>query len=204
MNNFELDEHFALSHYYDPKFSTQAVKVLPGEYYATQGEEMIVTVLGSCVAVCLRDRVSGVGGLNHFLLPHDRTSKDSPLTESARYGVYAMELLINHLLKIGAQRNRLDAKVFGGGNVIKDITFARVGERNVSFVLNHLRQEGIPILGKDLLDNYPRKVHFFPHSGRVMLKKIKSLHNSTLIEREKGYLRKVEYKACSGGEVNLF
>lgn len=203
MNNFEVDEHFSLSHYYDPKFSSQAVKVLPGEYYATNGEEMIVTVLGSCVSVCLRDNYTGVGGLNHFLLPHDRSNANTPLTESARYGVYAMELLINHLLKLGAQRHRLEAKVFGGGNVIKDITFAKVGERNVSFVLAHLAQEGIPIVARDLLDDYPRKVHFFPHSGRVMLKKIKSLHNSTLIDREKGYLRQVEYRPISG-EVDLF
>lgn len=203
MNNFEVDKHFSLSHYYDPKFSSQAVKVLPGEYYATAGKEMIVTVLGSCVSVCLRDKYTGVGGLNHFLLPHDRSTTSTPLNDSARYGVYAMELLINHLLKLGAHRNHLEAKIFGGGNVIKDMTFAKVGERNVNFILAHLKQEGIPIVARDLLDNYPRKVHFFPHSGRVLLKKIKSLHNNTLIEREKGYLRQVEYKPISG-EVDLF
>lgn len=203
MTNFEVDSHFSLSHYYDPKFETQAVKVLPGEYYATDGEEMIVTVLGSCVSVCLRDSYSGIGGLNHFLLPHDRSNRDTPLTESARYGVYAMELLINHLLKLGAQRSRFEAKVFGGGKVIKDFTFANVGERNVSFVLEHLKKEGIPIVARDLLNIYPRKVHFFPSTGRVMLKKINSLHNKTLIEREKGYLRQVEYKPIAG-EVDLF
>ena len=203
MDKFEVDEHFALSHYYDSHFSSQAIKVLPGEYYATAGQEMIVTVLGSCVSVCLRDRFSGVGGLNHFLLPHDSFKAATPLTESARYGVYAMELLINHLLKIGAHRDRLEAKVFGGGSVIKDITFARVGERNVSFVLQHLRQEGIPVVAQDLLNDYPRKVHFFPQTGQVLLKKIKSLHNTTLIEREKTYLRKVEYKPLAG-EVDLF
>lgn len=203
MNKFEVDTHFSMSHYYDPKFQADAVKVLPGEYYATDGEEMIVTVLGSCVSVCLRDSYSGIGGLNHFLLPHDRSNRDTPLTESARYGVYAMELLINHLLKLGAMRHRFEAKVFGGGKVIKDFTFANVGERNVSFVLEHLKKEGIPIVARDLLDIYPRKVHFFPQTGRVMLKKIHSLHNSRLVEREKGYLRQVERKPISG-EINLF
>ena len=168
MNQFEVNANFSMSSYYDPKFKTDAVKVLPGEYYATDGEEMIVTILGSCVSVCLRDSYSGIGGLNHFLLPHDHSNRDTPLTESARYGVYAMELLVNHLLKLGAMRHRLEAKVFGGGKVIKDFTFANVGERNVSFVLEHLKQEGIPIVARDLLDIYPRKVHFFPHSGRVM------------------------------------
>ena len=203
MNNFEIDSHFSMSHYYDPKFETAAVKVLPGEYYATDGEEMIVTVLGSCVSVCLRDRHSGIGGLNHFLLPHDRSNRDTPLTESALYGVYAMELLINHLLKLGAVRSRFEAKVFGGGKVIKDFTFANVGERNVEFVLEHLKKEGIPIVAHDLLNTYPRKVHFFPSTGRVMLKKINSLHNTTLIEREKGYLRKIEHKPIAG-EIDLF
>ncbi|WP_416884803.1 chemoreceptor glutamine deamidase CheD [Marinospirillum sp.] len=199
----DIDKHFALSHYYDRHFETQAVKVLPGEYYATQGEEMVVTVLGSCVAVCLRDRSSGIGGLNHFLLPEDRSADASPLTESARYGVYAMELLVNHLLKLGAQRKRLEAKVFGGGRVIKDFSFANVGERNVRFVMQHLRDEGIPVAAHDVLNTYPRKVHFFPRTGRVMLKKINSLHNNTLIERESRYLKQVEYKP-EVGEVDLF
>lgn len=204
MNQFEVNTNFSMSSYYDPKFKTDAVKVLPGEYYATDGEEMIVTILGSCVSVCLRDSYSGIGGLNHFLLPHDHSNRDTPLTESARYGVYAMELLVNHLLKLGAMRHRLEAKVFGGGKVIKDFTFANVGERNVSFVLEHLKQEGIPIIARDLLDIYPRKVHFFPHSGRVMLKKINSLHNNNnLIELEKGYLRDVERKPIAG-PIDLF
>ena len=203
MNQFEVNTNFSMSSYYDPKFKTDAVKVLPGEYYATDGEEMIVTILGSCVSVCLRDSYSGIGGLNHFLLPHDHSNRDTPLTESARYGVYAMELLVNHLLKLGAMRHRLEAKVFGGGKVIKDFTFANVGERNVSFVLEHLKQEGIPIVARDLLDIYPRKVHFFPHSGRVMLKKINSLHNNNLIELEKGYLRDVERKPIAG-PIDLF
>lgn len=203
MNQFEVNANFSMSSYYDPKFKTDAVKVLPGEYYATDGEEMIVTILGSCVSVCLRDSYSGIGGLNHFLLPHDHSNRDTPLTESARYGVYAMELLVNHLLKLGAMRHRLEAKVFGGGKVIKDFTFANVGERNVSFVLEHLKQEGIPIVARDLLDIYPRKVHFFPHSGRVMLKKINSLHNNNLIELEKGYLRDVERKPIAG-PIDLF
>ena len=201
--DIEVDQHFALSHYYDRQFEVPAVNVLPGEYYATDTSEMVVTVLGSCVSVCLRDRYSGIGGLNHFLLPHDRSADISPLNESARYGVYAMELLVNHLLKLGAQRCYLEAKVFGGGKVIKDFTFCNVGERNVEFVLQHLNSEGIPVVAKDVLDIYPRKVHFFPSTGKVMLKKINSLHNRTLIERENKYLKQVEQKPAVG-EVNLF
>ena len=201
--DIEVDKHFALSHYYDRHFEVPAVKVLPGEYYATDSGEMLVTVLGSCVAVCLRDHYSGIGGLNHFLLPHDRSAEVSPLNESARYGVYAMELLLNHLLKLGAQRRRLEAKVFGGGKVIKDFNFANVGERNVEFVFEHLKNESIPVVARDVLDIYPRKVHFFPHTGKVMLKKINILRNRTIVERENRYLKHVDQKP-EVGEVDFF
>lgn len=199
-----FDPHLATSSYYDRRFNTQAIKVLPGEYYATQDDTMIVTVLGSCVSVCLRDRYSGIGGLNHFMLPHDSShDENSLIAASGRYGLYAMELLINQLLKMGAIRNRLEAKVFGGGQVLKNMTFMNVGERNVSFVFEHLKNESIPIISKDVLDTYPRKVCFFPKTGKVMLKKIHSLHNNTIIEREKAYLQEIDTKPVSGA-VDLF
>lgn len=198
------DEHLATNTYYDRYFDTQAVKVLPGQYFATPKETMIVTVLGSCVSVCLRDRLTGVGGLNHFMLPHDSNAEaNSLIAASGRYGLYAMELLVNHLLKLGASRNRLEAKVFGGGQVLKNMTFMNVGERNVKFVMQHLRDESIPVVGKDILDIYPRKVYFFPQTGKVMLKKIHSLHNTTIIDREQAYMHEIETKPVAG-EVDLF
>ncbi|KAA0875673.1 chemoreceptor glutamine deamidase CheD [Nitrincola tapanii] len=198
-----VDPHLASNHYYDRHFATEAVKVLPGEYFATEEETMIVTVLGSCVSVCLRDRLTGVGGMNHFLLPHDRSGETGPLAASGRYGLYAMELLVNHLLKLGANRQRLEAKVFGGGQVLKTLQFSQVGERNVAFVFEHLRKESIPVVAKDVLDLYPRKVYFFPQTGRVLLKKIRSMHNSTIIDREKAYLQQVETRPVAGA-VDLF
>lgn len=198
------DEHLATNGYFDRYFDTQAVKVLPGQYFATHEATMIVTVLGSCVSVCLRDRLTGVGGLNHFMLPHDSNAEaNSLIAASGRYGLYAMELLVNHLLKLGASRNRLEAKVFGGGQVLKNMTFMNVGQRNVEFVMKHLRDESIPIVGKDVLDIYPRKVYFFPQTGKVMLKKIHSLHNTTIIDREKAYMHEIETKPLAG-EVDLF
>lgn len=199
-----IDSHFATSQYYDHRFSRQAIKVLPGQYFATQSDALIVTVLGSCVSVCLRDRQSGVGGLNHFMLPHDSSNdENSVVAASGRYGLYAMEMLINQLLKLGANRSRLEAKVFGGGQVLKNMTFMNVGQRNVAFVLEHLHQESIPVVGKDVLDVYPRKVCFFPKSGKVMLKKIHSLHNNTIMEREKAYLHEIDTQPISG-DVDLF
>ncbi|MFC3116460.1 chemoreceptor glutamine deamidase CheD [Cellvibrio fontiphilus] len=201
--SLEQDVHFAPNTYHDRYFNCEAAKILPGEYYVTSTNKMIVTVLGSCVAVCLRDRYSGVGGMNHFLLPNDESNQSGLLAESARYGSYAMELLINHLLKTGANRNRLEAKVFGGGNVLRGITMSNVGERNAEFVLNYLHNEAIPIVAQDLLGPYPRKVYFFPKTGKVLVKKIKSIHNSTIMDRESEYRLRVKYTP-KGGDVELF
>lgn len=201
--NFDNNVHLAPTTYYDRHFERQAVKILPGEYFVTNGDKMIVTVLGSCVAVCLRDKTNGIGGMNHFLLPNDGSNETGLLTESARYGVYAMELLINHLLKMGATRARMEAKVFGGGNVLRGLKVNNVGQRNVEFVLDYLQTERIPVVAKDLLDDYPRKVYFFPDTGKVLVKKIKSLHNTTIVDRESEYRMKVKFTPKSG-EVELF
>ncbi len=201
--NFDTNEHLSPNMYYDRHFDKEAVKILPGEYYVTTADKLIVTVLGSCVAVCLRDKSNHYGGMNHFLLPNDGNNESGLLTESARYGVYAMEILINHLLKLGAQRNRLEAKVFGGGNVMRGLTLNNVGQRNAEFVLDYLYNENIPILAQDLLDEYPRKVYFFPETGKVMVKKLKSVHNTTIIDRESEYRMRVKYTPKSG-EVDLF
>lgn len=206
MSVIDTDSHAAdiiPNRYFDRNFDRDAVKILPGEYYATKDDTMIVTVLGSCVAVCLSDASTGIGGMNHFLLPNDETTGMEVLSESARYGVFAMELLINQMLKLGAQRKRLEAKVFGGGNVLKGLTLNNVGERNADFTINYLKAERIPVLASDLLDIYPRKVYFFPDTGKVMVRKIKSLHNSTIIDRESEYRMRIRHTP-KGGEVDLF
>lgn len=194
--------HLAPRRYFDRHFETEAVKILPGEYFATTQDCLIVTVLGSCVSVCLRDPITGIAGMNHFLLPNEGSAQDV-LSASARYGSYAMELLINHLLKLGASRYRLEAKVFGGGNVLKGFTQISVGERNVEFVLEYLQSESIPILAKDLLDLYPRKVYFFTQTGQVLVKKIKALNNATILERESAYRLQLR-KRDQAGDVELF
>lgn len=196
------EEALAPNLYYDRTYDMQAVKILPGEYYATVRPMLIVTVLGSCVAACLRDRVSGIGGMNHFMLP---TVSDAggPLNASARYGVYAMEILINQLLKMGAKRQNLEAKVFGGGNVLKSFTVANVGEKNAMFVHEYLSDENIPIVAEDLLDIYPRKIYFFPEHGRVLVKKLRKLHNDTILQREQEYNSRLRAEKVAG-DVDLF
>lgn len=198
-----VEEHLAKNLYFDSSFACQAAKLLPGEYYVTMKEMVLVTVLGSCVAACIRDPDFGIGGMNHFMLPESVHEPDNPLSSSARYGTYAMEVLINELIKLGARRNRLQAKVFGGGNVLRGFTATNVGERNAAFVLEYLKTENIPILAKDLVDIYPRKVYFWPHDGRVMVRKLRSIHNTTIMKREGDYSRKLTTDSVAG-DVELF
>ena len=102
------EEHFATNVYYDRTFDCDAAKILPGEFYFTGKDMLIVTVLGSCVSACIRDRVSGVGGMNHFMLPDGGADSENPVSASMRYGTYAMEVLINELLKAGAKRENME------------------------------------------------------------------------------------------------
>ena len=141
--------------------------------------------------------------MNHFMLPDGGGDAGSPLNASARYGTYAMEILINQLLKLGARRGNLEAKVFGGGNVLDGLTVANVGQRNADFVLKFLQTEKIKVVAQDLVDIFPRKVYFFPKSSKVMVKKLRNIHNTTISQREKDYSQRL-HKVDSGGDVELF
>ena len=196
------EEIFASNRYFDRTFDCDAVKVLPGEYFVSTTEMVLVTVLGSCVTACIRDRQKGVGGMNHFMLP-DSDRDEGVLSSSARYGAYAMEVLLNHLFKLGARRESLEAKVFGGGRVMASLSHSDVGERNAEFVLDYLDTERIPVVAQDLLDVYPRKIYFFAHSGRVMMKKLIKVRNDTVLARERQYRGRLEHKPVAG-DVELF
>jgi len=189
--------------YFDRSFSCDAVKILPGEYYFTDKNMMLTTLLGSCVAACIHDRVSGIGGMNHFLLPEVGQDVESPVSESMRYGSFAMEVLINDLLKSGARRANLVAKVFGGGNVLPGMTTLNVGSKNARFVLNYLKTDNIPVLSEDLEDKYPRRVCFFPASGKVMVKKLKENIEFGFIKQELAYQAELK-RAPVNGEIDLF
>ena len=147
------------------------VRVQAGHFFATDRDLSLVTVLGSCVAACLRDRVSGIGGMNHFMLPRSHEG-DGPASASARYGVNAMELLINELLRLGARRGNLEAKVFGGGSVVHEIQAIDVGAMNARFVCNFLRDESIPVVASDLQGTVGRRVRFLPASGRAFVARL--------------------------------
>ena len=195
-------QDLATNLYFDRTFEQTAAKVLPGEYYVTSKDMLIMTVLGSCVAACIRDRISGVGGMNHFMLP-DGGDADSPVSTSMRYGSYAMEVLINQILKTGARRENLEAKVFGGGKVLRGFSMLNVGERNAAFVRSYLSAENVRIVAEDLNATYPRKVCFFPKTGKVMMKKLMQEGEQAAVTREQEYARRINVPQVAG-EIELF
>lgn len=184
--------------YRDHHFNVDTVKVLPGEYYVTTDDMMIMTVLGSCIAACIWDPKVRVGGMNHFMLPEGAGDT------SGRYGSYAMELLINEMIKLGARRESMQAKVFGGGQVMHSFTTMNVGERNTAFVMDYLQTERISIISKDVLDIHPRKVCYFPATGKAMVKRLAHSHPESLETQERKGSAAVVAKTTAGGSVDLF
>ncbi len=183
--------------FWDAHFRNDAVKVLPGEYFVHDEDLLITTTLGSCIAACLWDRERRIGGMNHFMLPDGAG-------DSGRYGSYAMEVLINELLKKGASRLTLEAKIFGGGAVIGGMSSINVGERNTQFVINYLQTERIPIVSRDVLEIYPRKVCFLPASGKAMVKRLAATHSDAFVAQDRMAAQKAAPVSSAGGSVDLF
>lgn len=183
-----IDPQFASNFYFDQRLNIDAVKLLPGEYFVTTKDMALSTVLGSCVSACIYDLQGGVGGMNHFMLP-EKENDQGVQVECARFGGYAMDILIRELLRNGARRENLAAKVFGGGNVQRAMVSSAIGSQNTRFVKKYLAGQGIPILASDLEGEHPRKIHFFPKNGRVLQKKLYVARNDTIAEREQHYSR---------------
>ena len=190
--------------FYDSRFASDAVKVLPGEHFVGADDIVITTTLGSCVAVCLWDAARRVGGMNHIMLPDSDPDPAPGMGEAGRYGSFAMELLINAMLRRGAVRSSLVAKVFGGGAVVPGMLAINVGERNARFVLDYLATERIAVLSQDLLDVHPRKVAFWPASGRAMVKKLPVTKSREVIARERDAARQLTPERAGAGSIDLF
>jgi len=155
-------------HHRNINFDKDAAVIVVGERYVTDQDLLIETVLGSCIAVCMRDPLTKVAGMNHFLLPGD---ENNDAHQTGRYGVHAMELLMNDMLAQGANRFRIEAKVFGGGNVNSTSKF-QVGDQNTKFIMDFLTVEGIPIVAKDVGGDVGRRIIFFAHTGRVKMRRL--------------------------------
>jgi chemotaxis protein CheD len=188
--------------YYERDFGRNAVKVLPGEFFVAADDIVISTVLGSCVSACIFDRVACIGGMNHFMLPNGGRAGD-PAAVAGRFGVFAMEQLINELMKRGARKSNFECKLFGGGAVMKNFTTLNVGERNAQFAIDFLRTEGIRVASQDLLDVYPRRVVFFPSAGRALCRKLAQADDA-LVADEQRYTRKLNAEPSGGGDIELF
>ncbi len=193
-----------LRRFWDPVQACMTVKVLPGEFYVSDQEEMLSTVLGSCVSACIHDVRRGIGGMNHFMLPEPLGERDgwsSTVGRAARYGSDAMEQLINAILKAGGQRADLRVKVFGGGRVLARMS--DVGQRNIDFVQRYIAAENLPLVASDLGDVFPRQVQFFPHSGRARVRLLRRSDDVALVAGESGYLKRLANDPIKG-EVELF
>jgi len=194
-----------IGRYFDPTHRLVTAKILPGELYVTTQDEAIVTVLGSCVSACIWDRTAGIGGMNHFMLPAtadaSRVADFAHASEAARYGTFAMEALINAILKFGGRRAALQIKIVGGGRVLRGAT--DVGDRNIEFVREFIRNEGLNVVGEHVGGVLPRKVWFHPLSGRALVKELKSTATTTVANREQQYASQLGQDS-KGGDIELF
>ena len=170
--------------YFDNRLQKEAVKILPGQYYATASDKALVTILGSCVAACIFDKDKKIGGMNHFMLPDLNFATNLDACLATKYGVHAMNMLIEQLVHLGARRDKLVAKAFGGGKVLPGFVQQDIGRVNAEFVLEYLDNANIPLISSDLMSNYARKIYYFPADGNVYMKRIREFNNATLYERE--------------------
>lgn len=195
-----------INRYWDKHQGVYAAKILPGEFYVSNAGEMIVTVLGSCISACIRDRNRGVGGMNHFMLPVQRENMQTTLvanSESARYGNWAMEYLINEILKNGGDKRNLEIKIFGGGRVLENMQQIDVGQKNIDFVRRFIVNEALYLAAEDVGGIYPRKVLYFPDTGSVKVRKLKTTRNDVVFERERSYARTINTRPPQG-DIELF
>ncbi len=196
----KIDRNYpGIKKHWDSVHGVYAARVLPGQYYVTDAnDEMISTVLGSCIAACIRDKVIKVGGLNHFMLPEGEGGMDGV---AARYGTYAMEHLINDILKQGGRRENLEIKIFGGGKIMKGIS--DIGQKNIRFIRQFLTTEGLLVEAEDLGEEFSRKVNYFPTTGRVLVKRLRSLHMESVASEEAAYSRNLKEES-GGNDIELF
>lgn len=181
--------------YWDDRFKRKTIKILPGEYYVSDKKEMIVTILGSCISACIQDEVTRIGGMNHFMLPMDKSYKNGSVdvtsdTDAARYGNVAMERLINEIIKLGGSRHSMTAKIFGGGRITN--TSTDIGASNIDFVREYLKIEGIPVLSEDVGNVFPRKVYYIPETNEVFVKRIRRVNNLIIVDRESKYISSLD------------
>lgn len=176
-----------------PFNSTRRVILDPGEFYVSRQPEVISTLLGSCVAACLFDPVTRIFGMNHFLLAYRHYAQEQRILESdvGRYGIYAMEVLINEMMRQGAGKRNLKAKCFGGAQVLHlredKMNHTTVGDANIEFIKAFLLKEDIPLLGSSFGGIHGRHIHFVGTDYSVYIKKIGTMQDKMVEKEERRY-----------------
>lgn len=203
MSHAETDQFAHIRRMRDSRFPHEIASILPGEFFVSREPMIVYTVLGSCISACIRDPIAQVGGMNHFMLPEPKETAHDSWGESTRYGSFAMESLINEILKRGGLKTRLEIKLFGAGKIYEGKI--DVGEKNAKWVIQYLRSEGLAVSNTDLGNVYPRKVYYFTESGRVLLKKIEQVKNRTIFDRENEYAARIKQRDQQpADDVTLF
>jgi chemotaxis protein CheD len=203
MPQIDTDQFSHVRRMRDNRFPHEIASILPGEFFVSRDPMVVYTVLGSCISACIRDPIAGVGGMNHFMLPEPKAGGSDSWGESTRYGSYAMESLINEILKRGGLKSRLEIKLFGAGKIYEGNI--DVGANNAKWVIGYLKSEGLATVKTDLGDVFPRKVYYFTDSGRVLMKKIERVKNRTIFERENQYAAQIKQREQQPVEdVTLF
>jgi chemotaxis protein CheD len=188
--------------FFDAAAAAWIVKVFPGEFHISrQSDEVLLTVLGSCVSACVRDPLAGIGGMNHFMLPQHKSGAWGNDLKSTRFGNFAMEKLVNELIKAGCARERMEIKVFGGGNVTESSN--AVGSDNAEFVLQYLQAEGLSCAAKDLGGTLPRRIQYYPSTGRVVRRLLGGSERFAVDREEDAYAKRL-LKQRPAGDVELF
>jgi len=184
-------------------FEQDIITIHPGEYYISDVDVVIATVLGSCISVSLWDQKLKQGGINHFMLPGDLDNPDVVLSHNAKYGMFAMELLYNELFKKHSRKQDIVAKVFGGASVLRLANgSSRIPKANIDFAMAYLETERIPVVANDTGGILPRKIFFFAKTGKVLLKRMSGTMASTVEREEEAYLDKI--LRLESGNVTIF
>ncbi len=187
--------------FWNKSFNCTVAKILPGEYYVSHGNELIATVLGSCVSACVRDRRTALGAMNHFMLP-EATSASADDGAPFRYGAFAMEHMLNDLFRIGVRKQDLEVKIAGGGAMLGGGSV--IGDRNVAFVKEFLGNEGIEVAAEHTGSNVARNVLYDVRTGKMLVKQLAQVDASTQ-EAEKSYRRELAAPtAGAAGDIDLF
>ena len=184
--------------YFDASIGGQIHRVLPGEHVIVrEPDEYLATVLGSCIAACIRDPLTGVGGMNHFMLPERAPAVGVSSRELMRYGNHAMAVLIDDLVKAGGRRERLEIKIIGGANVIA--SSCKVGDENAAFIRRFLGEQGLKLEAEDVGGTYPRRIIYHPYTGKVNRLFLRRATDARLLADERSYKQSMAQLAVGKG-----